>query len=137
MSLSQPLYFLSNMTKNDDEVDSYTDDHQPTPSTASIEEEYIRLKLELAQTRAKTDTARLQARQLITKRDEIKDSLAASKAEAEEQDLILKETQESLKKLKEHLDRVETEKMKLWEAFERKGRRGGWGESDDNDDKKK
>ncbi|KAL7471397.1 hypothetical protein ACHAXS_011629 [Conticribra weissflogii] len=126
------------MSKNDDydEADSYTD-HRPTPSTASIEEEYIRLKLELAQTRAKTDTARLQARQLITKRDEIKDLLAASKAEAEEQELILKETQESVKKLKEHLDRVENEKMKLWDDFERKGRRGCRCESDDVDDKTK
>ena len=103
------------------EQDHDDDQQHPPPSIPPTEEEYYRLKLELAQTRAKTDTARLQARQLITKRDEIRESVATARANAEEQQLILAETVESIIKLKSQLNVVEEERKRLWGEFEKKG----------------
>ena len=41
----------------------------PSTTASATEDEYVRLKLELAAKRASVDTVRLQARQLISKRD--------------------------------------------------------------------
>ena len=59
--------------------------HPPSPSASVSEDEYIRLKLELAQARAATDTSRLKARQLISKRDGLREDTAKNRAESEEQ----------------------------------------------------
>lgn len=91
--------------------------HRGSSASAS-EEEYIRLKIELAQTRAKTDTDRLHARQLISKRNEIREAAAKSKAESEEQSLLLVETLGSIKQLQKQLDDAEEERQKLWKQFE-------------------
>ena len=41
----------------------------PSTTASATEDEYVRLKLKLAAKRASVDTVRLQARQLISKRD--------------------------------------------------------------------
>lgn len=76
-------------------------------------EELIRLKLEIAQTRARTDTIRLQARQLISQRTTLRESAAKSRTEMEEQRLILAETMESINKLRRQLRKAEDERDKL------------------------
>ena len=93
----------------------------PIPSSNAAtapEGEYVRLKLELAQTRAKTDSFRLRARELISKRDGLREAAAKSQADSEEQQLILLETRQSVKKLKAQLDFAEEERQMLWRKFE-------------------
>ena len=85
------------------------------------ENEYIRIKLELAQTRARTDTARLEARGLINKRDTLREAVAASKEETEEQNLILAETMDSIEKLKAQISIAEMESTKLLARLEKNG----------------
>ncbi|KAL7546397.1 hypothetical protein ACHAWF_009732 [Thalassiosira exigua] len=91
-----------------------------SPSASVSEDEYVRLRLELAQARAATDTARLQARQLISKRDGHREDAAKNRAEAEEQQLILRQTQESNEKLKTQLKSAEEERDRLLQEIEEK-----------------
>ncbi len=89
-------------------------------STSTINpDEYVRLKHELAQTRAGTDKKRLEARQLISQRDGLKSNLAKEGAELEEKQLILKETLHSMKRLNEQIEEVKGEKDVLLKKVER------------------
>jgi len=81
------------------------DDHHSTPTLEA--EEFIRLRLELAQTRSQTDTTRLSARRLISERTALRESAAKTKVETEEQRLILAETMQSIHKLKTDLKKAE------------------------------
>ncbi|KAL7510991.1 hypothetical protein ACHAXN_007910 [Cyclotella atomus] len=76
-------------------------------------EELVRLKLELAQTRSRTDSIRLQARQLISQRTTLKESAAKTGVEIGEQRLILAETMESINTLEKELKRAEEERNRL------------------------
>ncbi|KAL3795076.1 hypothetical protein ACHAWO_009239 [Cyclotella atomus] len=76
-------------------------------------EELVRLKLELAQTRSRTDSIRLQARQLISQRTTLKESAAKTDVEIGEQRLILAETMESINTLEKELKRAEEERNRL------------------------
>mmetsp|Transcript_16151 Transcript_16151/g.38720 ORF Transcript_16151/g.38720 Transcript_16151/m.38720 type:complete len:102 (-) Transcript_16151:93-398(-) len=87
--------------------------HPPSPSASVSEDEYIRLKLELAQARAATDTSRLKARQLISKRDGLREDTAKNRAESEEQQQILAQTQDSNMKLNEQIKKAEVERDRL------------------------
>lgn len=82
----------------------------PSPSASASEDEFVRLKLELAQARAATDTARLQARQLISKRDGLREDAAKNKTETEELQQILTQTRESNEKLKSQIQSAEEER---------------------------
>lgn len=82
-------------------------------------DEYVRLKHELAQTRARTDKKRIEARQLISQRDGLKSNLANQGAELEEKQLILKETLHSIKRLNEQIEEVKGEKNVLSNKVER------------------
>lgn len=77
-------------------------------------------KLELASTRAATDTARIQARQLISQRDALREDAAKNRAEAEEHKLILKETKDSNEKLKSQIKTAEEEKDDLLNRIKEK-----------------
>ena len=81
--------------------------------SAASEDEYVRLKLELAHARASTDTARLQARQLISTRDGLREEVVKHQAEAEEQQQILLQTQASNEKLKAQIKTAEEERDAL------------------------
>ena len=89
-------------------------------SASASEDEYVRLKSELAQARAATDTARLQARQLISKRDGLRGDVVKNRAEVEEQQLILEQTQDSNEKLKVQIKIAEEERDQLLEEIEEK-----------------
>mmetsp|Transcript_15660 Transcript_15660/g.33916 ORF Transcript_15660/g.33916 Transcript_15660/m.33916 type:complete len:102 (-) Transcript_15660:465-770(-) len=93
-------------------------DPPPSSSASASEDEYVRLKLELAQARAATDTARLQARQLISKRDGIREDAAKHRAESAEQQQILQQTQGSNEKLKAQIKDAEDERDQLLEKIE-------------------
>lgn len=73
-------------------------------------DEYVRLKHELAQTRAKTDKLRIEARQIISQRDALKSDVTKESAEVEEQRLILQETMDSIKKLERKIEEAEGER---------------------------
>lgn len=73
-------------------------------------DEYVRLKHELAQTRAKTDKLRIEARQIISQRDGLKSDVTKESAEVEEQRLILQETLDSIKKLEEKIEEAKEER---------------------------
>ena len=77
-------------------------------------------KLELASTRAATDTARIQARQLISQRDALREDATKNRAEAEEHKLILKETKDSNEKLKSQIKTAEEEKDDLLDRIKEK-----------------
>jgi hypothetical protein len=95
---------------------------QNKASMSSLEaEELARLKLELAQTRSRTDSMRLQARQLISQRITLKESAAKRRVETEEQCLVLAETMESINKLQKDLRRAEEEQNRLKEKLGEKG----------------
>ncbi|KAL3785364.1 hypothetical protein HJC23_011047 [Cyclotella cryptica] len=82
------------------------------------DKDYIRLKLELAQTRARTDSIRLQARQLLSQRKHLREMAAKSLAETEEQQLILAETMKSIENLQNQLGMAEQERDSLLEKLE-------------------
>lgn len=94
--------------------------HKMSTSASASEDEYVRLKLELAQARAATDTARLQARQLISKRDGLREDVVKNRAEVEEQQLILEQTQDSNDKLKAQIKTAEEERGRLLKKIEGK-----------------
>jgi seryl-tRNA synthetase len=82
-------------------------------------DEYVRLKHELAQTRARTDKKRIEARQLISQRDGLKSDVANESAEVEEKQLILEETLVSIKRLKEQIEVAKGEKDVLMKKIEK------------------
>lgn len=84
-------------------------------SAATADNEYVTLKLALVQTRARTDSARLAARQMISKRNALKEETAKIKSECEEQVLILQQTQESNARLREQIEKAEEERRCLLE----------------------
>ncbi|KAL7477760.1 hypothetical protein ACHAW6_003555 [Cyclotella cf. meneghiniana] len=84
------------------------------------DKDYIRLKLELAQTRAKTDSIRLQARQLLSQRKHLREMAAKSIAETEEQQLILAETTKSIENLRKQLEIADEEQSSLLKKLEQK-----------------
>lgn len=84
-------------------------------SVATTDNEYVKLKLALVQTRARTDSARLQARQMISKRNSLKEETVKIKSECEEQVLILEQTQESNARLREQIKKAEEERRRLLE----------------------
>lgn len=83
--------------------------------------ELVHLKLELAQTRARTDSIRLQARNLISQRATLRESAAKTHEETGEQKLILSQTMESIDKLQEELRKAEEERDRLKEKLGEKG----------------
>lgn len=87
-------------------------------SRSAADEEYVRLKLELAQARAATDTARLKARQLISKRDGLREDAAKNRVEAEEQQRILNQTSESNEKLRAQIKSAQDERKQLLKQIE-------------------
>lgn len=89
-------------------------------SASNQDDAYVRLRLELAQARAATDTARLKARQLISKRDCLREDATKNKAEKEEQQLILQQTKESNEKLKSQIKGAEEERDRLLEKIREK-----------------
>mmetsp|Transcript_16176 Transcript_16176/g.30514 ORF Transcript_16176/g.30514 Transcript_16176/m.30514 type:complete len:98 (-) Transcript_16176:3362-3655(-) len=91
-----------------------------TSAASASEDEYVRLKLELASARAATDTARLRARQLISKRDGLREDVSKNRAEAEEQRLILVQTRESNDKLRVQIKTAEEERKRLLEDIKGK-----------------
>lgn len=97
-----------------------SNNHPPSHSASASEDEYVRLKLELAQARAATDTARLKARQLISKRDLIREDGSKNRAEAEEQRLILQQTQESNEKIKVQIQVAEKDREQLLKEIDEK-----------------
>ena len=74
---------------------------------------HFRLKHELTQTRARIDKKRIEARQLISQRDGLKSDVIKESAELEEQQLILEETVDSIKRLKEHIEVAKGERDML------------------------
>ena len=89
-------------------------------STAiSTPDEYVRLKHELAQTRARTDKKRIEARQLISQRDGLRSDVAKESAEVEEKRLILEETLDSIKRLNDQIEQVKGEKDELMKKVEK------------------
>mmetsp|Transcript_599 Transcript_599/g.974 ORF Transcript_599/g.974 Transcript_599/m.974 type:complete len:98 (+) Transcript_599:230-523(+) len=89
-------------------------------STAiSTPDEYVRLKHELHQTRARTDKKRIEARQLISQRDGLRSDVAKESGEVEEKRLILEETLDSIKRLKDQIEQVEGEKDELMKKVEK------------------
>mmetsp|Transcript_41150 Transcript_41150/g.87689 ORF Transcript_41150/g.87689 Transcript_41150/m.87689 type:complete len:98 (-) Transcript_41150:354-647(-) len=92
-----------------------------TSAASASEDEYVRLKLELASARAATDTARLRARQLISSRDGLREDASKNRAEAEEQQLILEQTRESNEKLRAQIRDAEEERDRLLSKIEEKG----------------
>ncbi|EJK47322.1 hypothetical protein THAOC_33966 [Thalassiosira oceanica] len=84
-------------------------------SVATTDNEYVKLKLALVQTRARTDSARLQARQMISKRNALKEETVKIKSECEEQVLILEQTQESNARLREQIEKAEESRRRLLE----------------------
>ncbi|KAL9191223.1 hypothetical protein ACHAXT_000929 [Thalassiosira profunda] len=92
----------------------------PSPPASASEDEYVRLKLELAQARAATDTARLHARELIGKRDGLREDAANNRAEAKQQQQVLKQTQESNERLKAQIKSAEEEREELLRKIEEK-----------------
>jgi hypothetical protein len=85
----------------------------------STPDEYVRLKHELAQTRARTDKNRIEARQLISQRDGLKSDVAKETGEVEEKQLILEETLKGMKRLKEQIEVAKGEKDVLTKKIER------------------
>mmetsp|Transcript_11046 Transcript_11046/g.16544 ORF Transcript_11046/g.16544 Transcript_11046/m.16544 type:complete len:98 (+) Transcript_11046:174-467(+) len=79
-------------------------------ATTSTPDEYVRLKHEIAQTRARTDKKRIEARQLISQRDGLKSDVAKDSAEVEEKQLILQETLESIKQINAQIEAAQGEK---------------------------
>lgn len=92
----------------------------PSTTASATEDEYVRLKLELAAKRASVDTVRLQARQLISKRDGLREEVAKNKAESEEQQQILQQTKESNEKIKAQIIEAEEERDGLSKEIEKK-----------------
>ena len=90
-----------------------------TSTAISSPDEYVRLKHELAQTRARTDKKRIEARQLISQRDGLRSDVAKESAEVEEKQLILSETVESIKRLKDEIEQVKEEKDELLKKVEK------------------
>jgi hypothetical protein len=90
------------------------------------DKDFIRLKLELAQTRARTDSIRLQARQLLSQRKHLREMAAKYIAETEEQQLLLAETMKSIENLQKQLGIADEEQSSLLEKLEQK-------EKDDKD----
>jgi len=90
-----------------------------TPDAATTPHEYVRLKHELAQTRARTDKKRIEARQLISQRDGLKSDVAKESVEVEEKQLILEETLVSIKRLKEQIEVAKGEKDVLMKKIEK------------------
>ena len=90
------------------------------------DKDFIRLKLELAQTRARTDSIRLQARQLLSQRKHLREMAAKSLAETEEQKLVLAETMKSIENVQTQLGIADEEQSSLLEKLEQK-------EKDDKD----
>lgn len=88
----------------------------------STPDEYVRLKHELAQTRARTDKNRIEARQLISQRDGLKSDVAKETGEVEEKQLILEETLKGMKRLKEQIEVAKGEKDVLTKKIERWGK---------------
>ena len=76
-------------------------------------DEYVRLKHELAQVQARTDKNRIEARQLISLRDELKTDVTNESAEVEEKQLALEETLESIKRLNELIEVAKEDKVAL------------------------
>lgn len=93
-------------------------DHHSTPTPEA--EEFIRLKLELAQTRSRTDATRLQARRLISERTTLRESAAKTQVDTEEQRLILAEAMQSIHKLKIDLKKTEEERDVLKQKLNEK-----------------
>ena len=79
--------------------DNDADDVVRPSKFRNLDEEFIRLKLELAQARAAADSARLRARQLISNRDSLRDNDVKNRAEMEEKQRIIEQTRESNEKL--------------------------------------
>ena len=73
----------------------------------------------MAQTRARTDKKRIEARQLISQRDGLRSDVAKESAEVEEKQLILSETVESIKRLKDQIEQVKEEKDELLKKVEK------------------
>lgn len=90
------------------------------PSLSS--EDLIRVKLELAQTLSRTDTIRLQARQLISQRTALRESTAKVRAEMKEEGLVLEETREDIRRLEEEVKVAVEEGERLREKLAEKGR---------------
>ena len=86
--------------------------------SAASEDEYVRLKLELAHARAHTDAARLQARQLLATRDGLREDVTAARAETEEQEHVLAQTRASIEQLKEQIRAAEEEREGLLKRIE-------------------
>ena len=84
--------------------------HSSASATTSTPDEYVRLKHEIAQTRARTDKKRIEARQLISQRDGLKSDVAKDSAEVEEKQLILQETLESIKQINALIEAAQGEK---------------------------
>lgn len=79
----------------------------------NLDEEFIRLKLELAQARAAADSARLRARQLISNRDSLRDNDMKNRAEMEEKQRIIEQTRESNEKLAAQVKIAAEEQVQL------------------------
>jgi hypothetical protein len=79
----------------------------------NLDDEFIRLKLELAQARAAADSARLRARQLISNRDSLRDNDVKNRAEMEEKQRIIEQTRESNEKLAAQVKIAAEEQVQL------------------------
>jgi chromosome segregation ATPase len=98
---------------------------------SATDEDLIHLKLELAQIRARTDSTRLQARQLISQRKTLRETAKKISAETEEQQLILVEKMAVINKLKQEVVRAEEERERLLARLGRK--KTGEGETGGDD----
>ncbi|KAL3809922.1 hypothetical protein ACHAXA_005336 [Cyclostephanos tholiformis] len=87
-------------------------------SIADDDNEYVRLKLKLAQARAATDTLRLKARQLLTQRDVLREDTVKDQVEGEEQQRIIQQTQEANEKLRAQIKIAQEEKNQLLKKIE-------------------
>jgi len=93
--------------------DNDADDVVRPSKFRNLDEEFIRLKLELAQARAAADSARLRARQLISNRDSLRDNDVKNRAEMEEKQRIIEQTRESNEKLAAQVKIAAEEQVQL------------------------
>jgi hypothetical protein len=96
-----------------DDEEAENDVVRPSSKFRNLDDEFIRLKLELAQARAAADSARLRARQLISNRDSLRDNDVKNRAEMEEKQRIIEKTRESNEKLAAQVKIAAEEQVQL------------------------
>jgi len=97
---------------------------QPQPSDLSLQrseldEEYIRLKIALAEARERTDIQKLQVRQLMKERDDLKTELETTRNKTADQKVLAQETMQVTDHLRQYAEEASEERDRLRETAER------------------